>query len=257
MSYWNFEPSVVIGTSLLSAFYALAVGPLRRRFHLGTPAHLIQQLAFYLGTLCMILALIGPLDVLGDEYLFSAHMAQHMILSFLVPPLWVLGTPSWLIRCLVPRSFQSLIWNPIFAFLFFNGVMWIWHIPAVYDTALVHEGLHITEHLIFMAAGVVGFLPVLKSDLIPQMTPQFKLIYLFPSMLSCTALAALVTLSSVQLYSFYGNAAMQWHLTALEDQQIGGASMWVPGDMLYMGLILWAFNKFLDTSNTERQQVKV
>lgn len=257
MSYWNFEPSVVSGTILLIAFYAMANGPLRRRFHGEASVPLIQQLAFYLGTLCMFLALTGPLDVLGDEYLFSAHMAQHMILSFLAPPLWVLGTPSWLIRRLVPRSFQPLTWNPIFAFLFFNAVMWMWHIPTVYDAALAHEGLHITEHLMFMAAGVIGFLPVLKSDLVPQMTPQLKLIYLVPSMLSCTALAALITLSPLHLYSFYGNASIHWGLTALEDQQIGGASMWVPGDMLYMILIVWTFYSLLDSSDTEGKQVQV
>lgn len=257
MNYWYFEPSVVIGTVLLIIFYASAVGRLRQHFHWGTPVPRIQQLTFYTGTLCMFVALVGPLDVLGDEYLFSAHMAQHMLLSFVVPPLWILGTPSWLIRRLVPRSFQSLLWNPIFAFALFNGTMWIWHTPVVYNAALEREGLHITEHLMFMAAGVIGFLPILKSDLIPQMTLQLKLIYLGPSMLSCTALAALITLSSIQLYSYYGTSALRWGLTAVQDQQIGGASMWVPGDMLYMILIVWTFYMLLDSSDSKEQQVQI
>jgi putative membrane protein len=76
-------------------------------------------------------------------------------------------------------------------------------------------------------------------------------------MLSCTALAALITLSSIQLYPFYGSASLQWGLTPLEDQQLGGLAMWLPGDMLYMALIAWIFKTLLDeTNHLEGQQVQ-
>jgi cytochrome c oxidase assembly factor CtaG len=254
---WNFEPSVIIGTCLLVLAYALLIGPLRRRYHWGLPVPAGQQRAFYLGSLIMFLALIGPLDVLGDEDLFSAHMAQHMFLSFIAPPLWLIGTPGWLIRHLIPPRILTRLVNPFVAFALFNGLMWTWHLPGAYDAALVHEWLHIGEHLLFMASGVIGFLPVLKSDLVTGMTPLYKLMYLFPAMLSCTALAALITLSSRQLYPFYGNAPLQWGLTPLSDQQLGGLAMWLPGDMLLMGLIVWVFNSLLDEKNQERQQVNI
>lgn len=257
LKYWDFAPSVIIGTALLVVGYWSFTGPLRRRGKWGPPVSWLQQLAFYLGTLCMFLALVGPLDGIGDGELFSAHMAQHMILSFVAPPLWVIGTPEWLIRRLVPRRILAWMANPLIAFLLFNGAMWIWHMPAFYDTALSHEWLHVIEHLVFMSAGVIGWLPVLKSRLSYGMTPIIKLLYLFPSMLSCTALAALITLSSHTLYPFYGNASLGWGLTPLSDQQLGGAVMWLPGDMIYMVLIVIAFNLLLDQKAEEGQQVSV
>ena len=257
LSYWNFEPSVIFGTISLIVFYALAVGPLRRRRAWGAPVPRVRQSAFYLGSVCMFLALVGPLDGLGDEYLFSAHMAQHMVLSFLTPPLWLLGTPDWFIRRLVPPRILTRLVNPPTAFALFNGVMWAWHLPVFYDKALTHEWLHIAEHLLFMAAGVIGFLPVLKSELADEMTSLHKLVYLFPSMFSCTALAALITLSGRQLYPFYGNAALHWGLTPLGDQQLGGLAMWLPGDMLYMVLIAWVFTSLLNETEQEGQEVKI
>jgi putative membrane protein len=230
---------------------------MRRRFHWGEAVSPIRQLAFYLGSLGMLVALIGPLDVLGDESLFSAHMGQHMLLTFVVPPLWVVGTPGWLIRLLIPRRVLTFIVNPFVAFGIFNGVVWFWHLPSFYDDALANEWLHIGEHLMFMASAVIGWLPVLKSELSEQMTTQRKLIYLGPSMFSCTALAALITLVPVQLYTFYGNSPLQWGLTAASDQQLGGLVMWLPGDYLYMVLIVWMVKQLLDQTHTERQQVNL
>ena len=255
--FWNFEPSVIIGTGVLVLGYALTIGPLRRRFHWGEAVPPLRQLAFYAGSLCMLVALIGPLDVLGDESLFSAHMGQHMLLTFVVPPLWVVGAPGWLIRLLIPPRLLMLMLNPFIAFGIFNGVMWFWHIPSLYDAALRNEWLHIGEHLLFMASAVIGWLPVLKSELTEQMTPLRRLIYLMPSTFSCTALAALITLVPMQLYTFYGNSPLQWGLTSISDQQLGGLVMWLPGDYLYMVLIVWTVKQLLDQTYTERQQVKL
>ena len=252
---WNFEPSVVIGTCLLVLGYALSIGPLRRRFRWGEAVAPARQLAFYAGCLCMFVALIGPLDVLGDEDLFSAHMGQHMLLTFVAAPLWVVGTPAWLIRLLVPQRLLAWMLNPFIAFAIFNGIMWFWHLPAIYDRALTNEWLHIGEHLLFMASAVIGWLPVLKSELSAQMTPLRKLIYLAASMFSCTALAALITLASVQLYNFYGNISLHWGLTPMADQQLGGVVMWMLGDYLYMALIVWTFKQLLDPAHAEQEQV--
>jgi len=255
MQFWSFEPSVLIGTSLLIVGYALFIGPLRRRFDWGEAVPPLRQLAFYAGSLCMLVALIGPLDVLGDEDLFSAHMGQHMLLTFVVPPLWVVGTPGWLIRRLVPQRILTWMMNPFIAFGVFNGVMWFWHTPSFYDDALGNEWLHIGEHLMFMASAVIGWLPVLKSELSEQMTTQRKLMYLGPSLFACTALAALITLVPIQIYTFYGNNSVRWGLTALSDQQLGGLVMWLPGDYIYMVLIVWLVKILLDQSNQEQQVI--
>lgn len=250
-SFWNFDPSVVGGTVLLVAGYALYTGPLRRRFSLGPEVPHFRQCLFYLGCLAMFLALTSPLDELGDEFLLSAHMVQHMLLAFVAAPLWLLGTPGWLVKVLLPPGLPEFLANPIFAFVVFNGAFWIWHLPRFYDAALQNEALHVVEHLTFMVGGVIGWAPLIGSDFGEPMTPGAKFIYLVPSLFSCDALAALITLFPTPLYPFYGHGGLLWGLTALEDQYLAGLAMWLPGDMLYLVLFVWIVKTFLDQSTTE------
>ncbi len=248
---WNFDPTVILGTAVLILGYFVYTGPLRRRYSLGPPVPRLRQLAFYLGCLAMFLALVSPLDMLGDEYLLSAHMAQHMLLGFVAPPLWLLGMPEWLVKLVLPPGLPRLLANPIFAFLAFNGVFWVWHLPRFYDAALENDALHIVEHMTFMAGGVIGWAPVLGSGFTDGASPISKFIYLVPSMFSCNALAVLITLSPSQLYPFYGHAAQMWGLTALEDQYLAGLAMWLPGDMFYMALFLWIVKTMFDQKQPE------
>jgi putative membrane protein len=251
MAAWDFEPTVIGGTGLLAAGYFVYAGPLRRRFSLGPPVPPLRQLAFYLGCAVMLLALISPLDSLGDNYLLSAHMAQHMLLGFVAPPLWLVGTPSWLVQVILPPGLPRRLSNPILAFIAFNGVFWVWHLPRFYDAALTNDALHILEHLMFMAAGVIGWAPVLGSGFGERGTAASKFIYLVPSMFSCNALAALITLTPTPLYPFYGHAALHWGLSALDDQYIAGLTMWLPGDMLYLALFLWTVKSMFDQNQPD------
>jgi cytochrome c oxidase assembly factor CtaG len=251
MAHWDFDPSVIAGTVLLVSGYAVYIGPLRRRFSLGPAVPLARQLSFYAGCLVTLLALISPLDGLGDESLLSAHMVQHMLLAFVAPPLWLLGMPAWLVKVLLPPGLPEFVVNPIFAFLVFNGAFWIWHLPGFYDAALQNEALHVAEHLTFMAGGVIGWAPVIGAGFTDRSSAVSKFIYLVPSMFSCNALAALITLAPTQLYPFYGHAALQWGLTALEDQYVAGLAMWLPGDMLYLALFLWIIKTVFDQDQPE------
>jgi cytochrome c oxidase assembly factor CtaG len=173
-------------------------------------------------------------------------MVQHMMLGFVAPPLWLLGTPAWLVKVSLPAGVPERLANPIFAFLAFNGVFWAWHLPRFYDAALENEALHVVEHLMFMAGGVIGWAPVIGSGFGEQRSALFKFIYLVPSVFSCNALAALITLSPRALYPFYGDAALHFGLTTLEDQYVAGLSMWLPGDMLYLALFLSVVSRMFD-----------
>jgi putative membrane protein len=248
---WDFDPTVIGGTILLVAGYYVYTGPLRRRFSLGPALPPWRQLAFYLGCLAVLLALVSPLDALGDRYLVSAHMVQHMILGFVAPPLWLLGMPDWLVQLLLPPDLPRRLASPVLAFLVFNGVFWIWHLPRFYNAALENESLHVVEHLTFMAGGVIGWAPVLGSGFGEKKPPISQFIYLVPSMFSCNALAALLTLTPTQLYQFYGRASLLWGRTPLEDQYVAGLAMWLPGDMFYLLLFLWVVKTMFDQSQPE------
>jgi putative membrane protein len=248
---WEWEPSILLGLALLTFGYALAVGPLRRRYGWGAPVEVWRQVAFYIGNLVVFIALVSPLDGLGDEYLLSAHMSQHMLLMFVGPPLWLMGTPDWLVERLIPsdlaqRVLSKLI-RPAAAFVIFNLTMWLWHWPRIYDLALEHEGLHIVEHLTFMAAAVIGWWPVLGSWHKPgaPVNDMVRVLYLLPMICACNALSALITLSPGLLYPFYNAASLEWGFTPQVDQQVGGLIMWLGGDMIYMTAFIFMMLRVL------------
>lgn len=247
---WAWEPSVLLGLALFAGGYAFLVGPLRRRYGWGDRVSLGRQACFYLGTLAVFVALVSPLDTIADEVLFSAHMAQHMLLTFVAPPLWLLGLPGWVVALLMRRPglarAGAAVTRPAVAFVIFNGTMWAWHIPFAYDAALGSEALHVVEHLTFMAAAVIGWWPVIQRWPGADDDPRpWRILYLFLSTFPCTALAAVITLSPRQLYTFYAQAPLQAGLSPMVDQQIGGLLMWLPADMILMVAALIIGNGWL------------
>src|SRR5690349_9683342 len=129
---WVFYPSVLIGFTWWTVTYVLATGQFRIRHNWGKPSTFLQQAAFHIGTLVGLIALVSPLDKLGDEYLFSAHMIQHLLLMFVTAPLWLVGTPYWLIDLIIPihlRKVAELFTRSGSAFVIFVSVMTIWHLP--------------------------------------------------------------------------------------------------------------------------------
>jgi cytochrome c oxidase assembly factor CtaG len=237
---WTWQPSILAGLALLTLAYGWLVGPAGRRYAKGERVAALRQLAFHTGTLLVFLALVSPLDGVADEDLFSAHMLQHMLLTFVAPPLWLLGMPAWPLRWLARRrptgAILKRLLQPATAFLIFNGVMWAWHLPAAYDAALENEGLHILEHLAFMGAALIGWWPAIGASLpsVDRLPDLGRSLYLFLSGLACTGLAALITLAPRPLYPFYGQRPQLWGLSPLRDQQLGGLLMWLPADLILM-----------------------
>ncbi len=252
-SGWAFAPSILIGLAVLTLAYALAANPALRpgRLHgKGARISALRQLAFYAGTLVVFLALCSPLDGLGDEYLFSAHMLQHLLLTLVAAPLWLLGIPAWLYARLFPRGrvrwAASAVIAPLPAFILYNGVMLGWHVPAAYDLALEHEWVHILEHLMFIGSALIGWAPALVPAPINRQSDLIKALYLAFTILPCTALAALLTLTNVVLYPFYLSAPSLLGLNPLRDQQFGGLLMWLPSDIILMAPALYFFSRWFN-----------
>ena len=251
---WTWYPSVVIGFSLWTLLYVWA---LRK----GRSASLLQQIAFHTGTLLGLIALVSPLDELGDEYLFSAHMVQHLLLIFGTAPLWLVGTPGWLIDRILPQQllksikrFTDLV--PAFAALV--GVMWIWHIPAIYEMAQESEAIHIFEHLTYIGASLIGWWPVAGAEdsVLPKPDRSARMLYLFLLAVPCTALAAILTFSRAPLYPFYLTVTHPFGLTALQDQHLGGLLMWLPTHMfLLLALGITFLQWFMDSERQAEQNL--
>jgi len=224
---WDLHPSVILGLALLGGLYVYLGG-------LGAPR---RRVASFGGALLVLgLSLNGPVHNLSDGYLFSAHMVQHLVLTLVFPPLLLYGTPAWVVRPLLrPRWVQGFgRWatRPLAAGVLFSAPITLWHFPQFYEAALEHHPLHIVQHLVFLATGVLMWWPVLSpTPELPRAGYLTQLLYLFTLGLPMSVAGALITLSGDVLYPFYAAAPRVWGggLAPLADQQLGGLVMWVGG----------------------------
>ncbi|HVP21353.1 MAG TPA: cytochrome c oxidase assembly protein [Anaerolineaceae bacterium] len=270
---WTFEPSILIGLAAWTIGYILLVGPVRRLRGWGPPLSRARQLSFHLGSLLVLLALVSPLDHLSDSYLLTAHMIQHLLLLVVAPPLWLMGMPNVRLDQAIGsgrlQKFVHGITRPISAFLIFNAVVWAWHVPGLYDAALANNDVHILEHLMFLAAALIGWWPVLGflPETAPRASYPVQMMYLFAMMMSTTGLGALLSLAQYPLYPFYLNAPRVlgsmplpthipgprlWGLSVMDDQQLAGLIMWVPGNMLYFSALMVVLSQWF--RNEEKRQ---
>lgn len=236
---WNFDPVLILGIALFTAAYFYALGPLRRRYGWAETVDRRQVAYFVAGTVVLFFALCSPLDTLGDDYLFSAHMIQHMLLAIVVPPLWLLGTPEWMLAPLFkrPNVLRVAKWLtlPVVAFGALNADLWLWHAPALYDATLANAQVHILEHLTFIVFGVLFWWPVLSPvRALPRISSAFGVLYSFLACQPMVALGALITFAASPLYAPYVAAPRIWGSTALGDQQLGGLIMWLPTNIPYV-----------------------
>lgn len=235
---WVIHPEVLTGLSVLAVAYLLASG-WRRRCEPAARAEQWRVVAFLGGLGFIFLALNGPLHDLSDSQLFSAHMVQHLVLTLIAPPLLLAGTPGWMLRPLlripgVP-ALGATMTRPLFACSMFNAVFAAWHLPVLYEWALRSHNVHILAHLLFMVTAMLLWWPVLSpvSDW-PRLPPPAQLLYLLLSGIPMALVAALITLSDDVLYRFYKDAPLQWGLSPLADQRLGGVIMWVPGTLVFL-----------------------
>ncbi len=236
-THFSVHPSTVIGTVLFTGLYLWGIEPARRRWQLSPVGPESWRIwSFLSGSALLLVTLNGPLHDLSDSYLFSAHMVQHLILTLLIPPLWLMGCPDWLLRPLLRpgwlRATARFLTHPVVAFLVYNVVFIGWHVPTFYELALEHHGWHIVEHLMFIATAVILWWPAVDPlRELSRMGPPLRLVYLFAVGVPMSVVAALITLSDSVLYPWYAVQPRVLGLSPLDDQQLGGLIMWVPGGL--------------------------
>ena len=238
---------VLLGAGLLALLYALAWarGPRRNG---GEPAR------FFAGLGVLLLALNGPLHDLSDSYLFSAHMVQHLLLTLVVAPLLLAGTPGWMLdRLLAPllrwelgRWAVSATTRPVPALGLSSVALIAWHMPGPYNAALEHHGWHIAEHLILLATSVLAWWPVLSaSALAPRLHYGAQILYLFAFGIPMTVVASMITGAEHVLYAYYAAAPRLFQLQPLADQRLGGLIMWVPAGLIPLAAFTVVFFRWV------------
>lgn len=248
---WSLHPSVFVGTGLLGALYFFGVGPWRRRR--GLPPAPAWRVASFMGALAVLLvSLNGPMHDLSDYYLFSAHMVQHMLLTLLFPPLLIAGLPGWLLAPLLRppavRRVARVLTHPVTAAVLFSATIAVWHMAPFYDLMMRDHDVHIATHLMFMATATLLWWPVMSPvpELLPRLGYGVGMLYLFLVGIPMQIVAAMISLSDSVLYQWYAVAPRTWGLSPLEDQQLGGLIMWVPGNLwmfLAIGVLFFQWAK--------------
>jgi putative membrane protein len=258
---WTFEPVVAITLIVSGALYLVGVirlwangaGRGIRRWEAG---------AFAAGWLTLVVALVSPLHALGGV-LFSAHMTQHELLIGVSAPLLVLGRPlipflwalpidwrrragEWSRTRTVARSWQVLT-LPSIAFVLHAAALWIWHLPGPYQSTLHSELMHSLQHTSFIVTALLLWWTIFHARG-SELGYGGAVFYLFGTALQTGALGALLTFAPSLWYPDYAATTGPWGFTPLEDQQLGGLIMWIPGSIPYLIAGLAMFARWLQES---------
>lgn len=259
---WPIHLSTVIGSAIFLWLYFMGIGPWRMKYRWGNAPELWRQASFVSGVVLILLTLNGPLHELADNYLFSAHMVQHLLLTLVMPPLLIAGCPDWLLRALIRRTVgmgvARTLTHPLIAFAIYNLVFAGWHVPLFYNWALENHDVHILQHVMFMVSATIMWWPV--ADPVPELvrveTPV-RLLYLFALSIPMSIVSALITLSEDVLYTWYQAAPRVTALTALDDQQLGGLIMWVPGALVFWVAISIVYFRWAGKEDSEEARHRV
>ncbi|MCF3652325.1 cytochrome c oxidase assembly protein [Synoicihabitans lomoniglobus] len=229
--HWHNEPYLIGGLVLLAWTYAVLTGPLRERLTPGTTVPRWRQVCYYSSLVMFYLAVGSPFDQMGERFLFSAHMAQHVILIYPCAILWTIGLPPALVDAVVDRPvlrpLGRFFTHPVVAGILYVMIQSLWHVPALYDLALQDRLVHVLEHVTFFASAVLFWWPVLSGARVwPPMRLAGQMLYLFAVAVGLTPLFAFVTFSPDVLYPTYEFAPRLIDgFTPMDDQLLAGAIM--------------------------------
>jgi cytochrome c oxidase assembly factor CtaG len=250
-SAWPLDPLVLAGLGVSALLYARGMVRLGARSEPRPGARQRQAAAFWAGWFALAVALMTPLHPLG-EALLAAHMAQHELLMAVAAPLLVLGRPLVVsLRGLPPRGRQVVggwvrrlgaLWRACsrldVAWLLHATAVLGWHLPGLYQRTVDADLVHALQHSSFLLTAVIFWWSVLPGAS-RRSRHGAALLSLFATMVYTGGLGALLTLGRTLWYPGYGEAAPLWGLTPLEDQQLAGVIMWVPGAVSYLLAAAW------------------
>lgn len=251
---WEFDPGIVIPLAITAALFGGAPG-----------VSLWRKAAFWAGWLSLVLALVSPLHPLGES-LFSAHMAQHEILMAISAPLLVLSRPLSPVLRPLPLNWRRAVgrisnarWfcvlsrkakDPLTATLIHGAAIWIWHVPVLFQATLTSSLVHSFQHLSFLFSALL-FWWAMFYEVRRYGEAAF---YVFFTAMHTALLGALLTFAPKPWYPAYAATVGAWHLTPLQDQQLGGLIMWVPAGLIYTAAGLWLIGAWLRASEAHARK---
>jgi putative membrane protein len=225
-----------------------------------------REVSFYGGVAAVLAVLVPPFDGWADRS-FALHMTQHVVLLTLAPPLLVLGRPwprLWLAfplgaRRAVARGLAGstafrlagrTLTRPPVALALMTAVLAAWHVPALYSAAVEHEGLHVLEHVTFVATALLYWGSLLEAPPVRARIDHVRrAAWLGAALVPGWILAIVLAFASTPLYDAYASLPHRpGGLSAIADQQLAAGVMWVPGSLAYLVAALVSFYRWLEPS---------
>jgi cytochrome c oxidase assembly factor CtaG len=250
---WTFDPLELLPLALAVGLYARRAVVLAER---GRPVPKRCLAAFGAGVTVVALALVSPIDAIGEERLFSVHMLQHVLLGDLGPLLVVLGLDGRLLRPLLAiRSVRSLrvLAHPAVALPVWAVDLCAWHVPVLYDAALRHDAVHACEHALFFVCG--GLMWAALFEPLPgpvRFRVPWKGAYLLAMWCVWLALSQVFLWSGHGYYTPYLHVPRTWGLAPLADQRAGGGVMLVEGSFTMLGVAVWLLFRLFAESESRQ-----
>lgn len=256
LTRWTADPFVITLLVISTVWYRAGLRRLWTRMGVGRGVRWFEVLAFVLGQVSVVIALLSPLDALSDV-LFSAHMGQHEILMLISAPLLVIGRPLFVfLWAFGPAGRESLgrftqrgwvraVWkavtHPLGIVVAHAIAVWVWHLPALYEAALASEPIHVLQHACFFITAALFWWSMIYGRY-GRIGYGLAVLYVFLTAAHTGALGALATFARTVWYPTYAERAPALAGTALEDQQLAGLIMWVPAGavLTILGLALFA-----------------
>jgi putative membrane protein len=260
---WSIEPPLAYVAIAAMLYWAGGRGHRPGR---GSAA---RSASFAAGLATIVVALDSPLDGYADQ-LFWAHMAQHVLLLTVAPPLILLGRPwprMWRglpleARTSIGRSLARAGWTapirvlarPVPAWLLFNATIIGWHIPAAYDATLRSGAIHDLEHAMFFFTGLLFWARVIDhGPLRPRLPWPGRIAYVLGAMIVGWIIAITLVLVPDPIYPYYALLAHRpGGISALTDQQLAAGVMWVPGSLAYTIAMIISFYRWLEPDSASR-----
>jgi cytochrome c oxidase assembly factor CtaG len=268
---WTLDPLLLVPLIGIGLAYLVGYRRFSRLPH-ADQGYRMRNALFIIGYTALLIALISPLHAVGEQY-FSVHMVQHLLLSLVAPPLLLLSSSMpVLLWALAPRAratlgrlvgqpgpFRSILratTRPLVALGLFVATQWIWHQPVAYDWALDNRLAHYFEHITFFVTAILFWWPVIGAPPLPSpLSYPMRFGYAFLAWLPNSLLGAGISLSRGPLYPFYVDSARVTGHDASFDQQLAGLIMWIPGDVLFVSILLLLFVAYMQHEQAMEERI--
>ena len=256
---WTFSPPILLSLALWTGVYAWRFRNARREAG-GRGAGFRQAAAFAGCIVVLLIALVSPIDALGEDYLFSMHMTQHILLGDIAPLLLLLSLSRVIMRP-ATRRLQSVerrlgrLANPVTFIVIWLALLYIWHIPALYNAALENSFVHALEHVVFFTAGVTIWWPLIQPvPMRHRLSGLGTFAYIGGAKVGLGILGLFLTWSGSVIYSYYQDVPRIWGLSAVQDQNVGGAIMMVEQSLVLVITFTILFVRMLLQSEEDERR---